>query len=74
MGLIRAERYCLGIRIKKNYCPYRSRTNYIRLNNLNIKKTAGAKLSRFVIYTEAIYCGSLINFVVVAVFINSSNS
>ena len=78
MGLIKSELYCLGIRIhtkkKKNYCLYRSRTNYIRLNNLHIKKTIGAKLSRFAIYIEAICCGSLINFVVVAVFINCSNS
>ena len=32
-----------------------SRTNYILLNNLNIKKTTGAKLSRIFIYIEAIH-------------------
>ena len=76
MGLIRSELYCLGIRIQKKifYCLYRPRTNYIRSNNLNIKKTTGAKLSRFVIYIEAICCGGLIYFAVVAVFINGSNS
>ena len=77
MGLTRSGIYCLEIRIqkkKKNYYLYRSRTKYIRSNNLNIKKTTGANLSRFVIYIEPIYCGSLINFADVAVFINCSNS
>ena len=46
----------------------------MQLNNLKTKKTIGAKLSRFVIYIEAICCDSLINFVVAAVFINCSNS
>ena len=74
MGLIRSE---LGIRIRKKkilYCFYRLITNYIRLNNINIKKITGAKLSRIVIYIKAIRCGGLINFVVVAISINYSNS
>ena len=37
---IRSELNRFEIRIqKKLYCLYRSRTNYIRLNNLRIKKT-----------------------------------
>ena len=36
------------------YCLYRSRTNYIRFNNLNITKTTEKKFSRFAIYVEAI--------------------
>ena len=77
MGLIRSELYCFVIRTQKIifYC-LRSTTNYIRLNYLDIKKVTGAKLSRFVIYIEAITicCDSFINFIVVAVFINCSNS
>ena len=57
------------------YCLYRSRTSYIRLNNLTFKKTAKAKPSRSVIYVKAsvICCGSFINVIVVAVFINCTN-
>ena len=78
MGLIRSELYCLGIRMqKKNFFIAvigREHTIYVLYVFLNIKKTIGAKLSRFVLYIEAICCGSLINFVVVAVFINCCNS
>ena len=77
MGLTRSELYFLELEYKKKkkiYCLYRSRTNYIRFNNLNIKKTDGGKLSHFVICIEGICCGSLTNFPVVAVFINCSNS
>ena len=45
----------------------------MRLNILNIKKSNRAKLSRFVIYIEAISiicCGIFISFIVAAVFIN----
>ena len=44
----------------------------MRLIILSIKKSNRAKLSRFVIYIEAISiicCGIFINFIVVAVFI-----
>ena len=77
MELIRSEFYCFGTRIQKivSYCVYRLRTSYIRLNNLNIKKTAEVKLSRSVNYIErsCICCGSFINFIVVAALINCSN-
>ena len=57
MGLITFELYRFEIRIQKFvfYYFYRLRTNYILLNNLNIKKTTGAKLSRIFIYIEAIH-------------------
>ena len=45
----------------------------MRLNILNIKKSNRAKLSRFVIYIEAISiicCGIFISFIVAALFIN----
>ena len=56
MGLIRCELYYFGIRIQKIVfpCLYKSKTNYIRLNSLNAKKTTGAKISPFVICIEAI--------------------
>ena len=80
MGLIRSELklrlYCFGIRIQEFFFHslYRSKTNYMQLNRLNIKKTTRAKLSPFVIYIKTIiYCGSFINFIVAAVFINRSN-
>ena len=58
MKLIRSELYCFGIIIQKMVfqCLYRSKANYIRLNSLNIKKSAGAKLSPFVIYIKVIIC------------------
>ena len=54
--LFKCKISCFGIRIQKIvfYCLYILRTNYIRLNNLNIKQTIGPKISRFVIYIEAI--------------------
>ena len=80
MGLIRSELKCFGIRIQKFFfCLFRSRTNYIRLENLIIKKLPEKnfhiEVKFLVIYIKAIIClcGSLINFVVVAVFINCSN-
>ena len=56
MGLLRSKLYCFGIRIQKivSHCLYKLKTNYMRINNLNIKKTTGAKLSPFAIYIEAI--------------------
>ena len=58
------------------YCLCRSKTNFLRLNNLTIEKTIKTKLLRFVIYIEAIVypCDSFINFIGVAVFINCSSS
>ena len=45
MGLIRSELYCFGIRIQKIvfHCLYKSKTNYIRINSLNIKKNYRSK-------------------------------
>ena len=58
------------------YCLCRSKTNYLRLNNLTTEETTKAKLSRFVIYNEAAYnrCNNFINFIAVAVFIDCSSS
>ena len=44
-GLIRSKCYCFKIRIQQIvfYCPYLSRTNYIWLDNLNIKKNYRSK-------------------------------
>ena len=74
LWLIRSELYCFDIRIQKIvlYYIYRLRANYMQVNNLTIKKTIKAKLSWFVIYLETIIY--LINFVVLAVFINCSSS
>ena len=76
MGLLRSELYCLGIRIQKKffYCLFRSRRNYIRLKNLNIKKLPEQNFY-FVIYIKAIIYLLWYSyyFVVVAVFINCSN-
>ena len=77
MGLIRFELYCFGIRIQKIvfYCLYR-RTNYVRLNNLNIKKLLEQNFHglSFILKQSFICCGSFINFITVAVFINCSSS
>ena len=77
MELIRYALYCLEIRMqKKNYCLCRSRTNYIRLKNLIIKKLPEQNFHAlsFISKRSFICCGSVISFVVVAVFINCSNS
>ena len=76
MGLIRSELYCLGIGIQKKLLLFRSRINYIRLKNLIIKKLPEQNFHAlsFISKRSFICCGSLINFVVVAVFINCSNS
>ena len=77
MLLIRSsELYCFGIRIQKNcfYRLYRSRTNYKRLNNLNIKKLPEQKLHGLSLKRSFICCISFINFIAVAVFINCSSS
>ena len=77
LWLIRSELNVLGLEHKNDlHCLCRWWTNYVRLHNLNIRKTIKEKISRFVIYIEAIIicCGSFINFIVVAVFINCSSS
>ena len=80
MGLIRSELYCFGIRIQKliklyNYCFFRSRTNHIRLKYLIIKKLLLLRYALSFMSKRSFICrGSLINFVVVAVLINCSNS
>ena len=78
IGLIRSELYCLGIKIQKKFFYYlfRSRTNYIRLKNLIIKKLPEQNFHAlsFISKRSFICCGSVISFVVVAVFINCSNS
>ena len=53
--LYKSALYFLGIGIQKIilYCLVRSRANYIRLNNLNIKKSFRVKLSRLFIYIGA---------------------
>ena len=56
------------------YRLYRSRTNYKRLNNLNIKKLPEQKLHGLSLKRSFICCISFINFIVVAVLINFSSS
>ena len=78
MGLITSERYCLGIRIyiyKKNYCFFRSSTNYIPFKNLIIKKVLEQFFHAlsFILKRSFIFCGSLVNFAAVAAFIYCSN-
>ena len=72
MGLIRSEHCYFGIRIQKIvfYCFYRSKTNYIRLNNLNIKKILEQNFHSlsFISKRSFICSGSFVNFIVVAVF------
>ena len=78
MGLIRSERYCFENGMQKIvfYFLYRSITNYIRLYNLNTKKLPQQNFHglSFISKQSFICCGSFVNFIAVAVFINCSNS
>ena len=78
MGLIRSELCYLWIRIQKQkiYCLFRSRTNRTWLKKLIIKKLLEQNFHAlwFISKLSYICFGSLVNFVVVAVFINCSNS
>ena len=77
MGLIRYELYCFGITIQKNnFIAFLGREqNHIRLKYLIIKKLPLQRYASSLISKRSfICCGSLINLVVLAVFINCSNS
>ena len=53
---VNQELYCFGIKMQAIvfYCPYRSKTNYVQIKSLNIKKTTRAKLSPYVNFLETI--------------------
>ena len=76
MALIRSELYCFGIRIQNIvfHCHYRSKTNYIWLTSLNIKKNYRSETFtiRYLYRSYHLYV-AVVSLIVVAMFINYSN-
>ena len=78
MGLIKSELYCFGIRIQKIVfiAFIGSEQTIYGLITSTLKKLLEQNLHSFSFISKRSFvcCGSVINFIVVAVFINCSNS